>query len=120
MANFRIISKKLELSPFDPTNGISIFIPRKDTEFWRGENFPTNDELSDSVLFYDATCPEPPSSCTESDNSFRVNLGLRVQERHAVRLVGRTVTLPLWKDVNPEIIRALVLLNEPELEGGTV
>jgi hypothetical protein len=99
MDNFRVITAKVVYF-----EGFPVTVANK--TYWRGENFPTPDELAETAQQYLNLPGDEPA---EGEL-----FGLIMQERRRMRMLGRTVLLPLWKNVKPEVIEALMFLDEPE------
>jgi hypothetical protein len=72
---------------------------------WRGENFPTPDEVLHAVKNFRESRDLPTD----------LNILVFVEQRKAVNILGKTAVLPLWQEVDAEVTRALMLLNKPEL-----
>jgi hypothetical protein len=72
---------------------------------WRGENFPTPDEVLHAVKNFRESHGLPTDH----------NIFVSVEQRKTVNILGKTAVLPVWQEVGAELTRALMLFNEPEL-----
>jgi hypothetical protein len=100
MNNFRIIQRKINTGVSSPE-----FIGFEATNMlWSGSDFPTSEDAMEAIGKRHTAYPFVDKM-----------EGLVIQESRIVTFLGRTVILPLWKDVAC-VAENLVLLNKPELE----